>query len=103
MSCSPISWIEFESSSVAATVRSTLWVVSAEADDADAIRRSVSSVTRCTVDEVAVSEPVKTGAPLCRIHARTQAQAEQAVARVVSAFEISETPVSAPPLVVEIL
>ena len=26
--------------------------------DADAIRRSVSSVTCCTVDEVAVSEPV---------------------------------------------
>ena len=56
--CWPISWIEFDSSSVAATVRSTLWLVSAEAVDADAIRRSVSSVTRCTVDEVAVSEPV---------------------------------------------
>ena len=26
--------------------------------EADAIRRNVSSVTRCTVDEVAVSEPV---------------------------------------------
>jgi pyrimidine-nucleoside phosphorylase len=52
---------------------------------------------------IAVSEPVKQGAPLCRIHARTQAQAEGALARVASAFEISETPVSKPPLVVEIL
>ena len=56
--CSPISWIEFDSSSVAATVRSTLWRVSAEAVEAAPIRRSVSSVTCCTVDEVAVSEPV---------------------------------------------
>jgi thymidine phosphorylase len=54
-------------------------------------------------DLIAVSEPVKQGAPLCRIHARTQAQAEGALARVMSAFEISETPVSKPPLVVEIL
>ena len=52
---------------------------------------------------VAVSEAVEAGEPLCRIHARTPAQAEGAVARVVSAYEISEAPVSVPPLVVEIL
>jgi pyrimidine-nucleoside phosphorylase len=52
---------------------------------------------------IAVSEPVEQGAPLCRIHARTQTQAEAASARVATAFEISEAPVSKPPLVVEIL
>ena len=52
---------------------------------------------------VAVSESVAQSASLCRIHARTQAQADGAVARVASAFEISETPVNKPPLVVEIL
>lgn len=52
---------------------------------------------------VAVSEQVKQSAPLCRIHARTQTQAEGAVARVVSAFEISGEAVSKPPLVVETL
>jgi pyrimidine-nucleoside phosphorylase len=52
---------------------------------------------------IAVSEAVKQGTQLCRIHARTQAEAEGVVVRVESAFEISETPVSKPPLVMEIL
>jgi thymidine phosphorylase len=52
---------------------------------------------------VAVSETVKAGEPLCRIHARTVAEAEGAQARVLSAFEISSAPVPKPPLVVEIL
>ena len=52
---------------------------------------------------VAVSEAVKSGGTLARIHARTASQAEGVAARVMAAYEISEAPVSVPTLVVEIL
>ena len=51
----------------------------------------------------AIGEPVRAGATLARLHARTSEQAANAVARVASAFQISPTPVTVPPRVVEVL
>ena len=50
--CWPISRIEFDSSSVAATVRSTLWRFRPRPTTPNAMRRSVSSATFCMVAEV---------------------------------------------------
>ena len=56
------------------------------------------------VDQLAaLGEPLATGAVLCRVHARTQEQATGAVARISTAFEISNQPVAAPSRVVEVL
>src|ERR1700680_3591599 len=49
--------MDSDSASVAATVAAMRCVVSAEADDADAMRPRVSSATWLSVEQVAVSEP----------------------------------------------
>jgi pyrimidine-nucleoside phosphorylase len=51
----------------------------------------------------AVGKPIAAGAPLCRIHARAEAQANEAVAQVAAAFTISEQPVSRSAVIVEVL
>lgn len=48
-------------------------------------------------------EPVQAGAILCRLHARTQAQAEAGAARLQAAFEIGEAPPAPTPLIAEVL
>ena len=56
------------------------------------------------LDQIAaIGEAVRAGATLARLHARTSEQAANAVARVASAFQVSTTPVTAPPRVVEVL
>ena len=56
------------------------------------------------IDQLAKpGEAVKTGAVLARIHARTEAEAEAALARLGDAFEISNTPVEPKPLIHEII
>lgn len=55
------------------------------------------------LDEIAaIGESVTSGATLARVHARTEQQARDAAARVVTAFEFSDTPVTPPPRVVEV-
>ena len=56
LACWPISWIEPESSSVARTMISMRCAVSAEAEEAEPMRLSVSPATACNVAQVAVSE-----------------------------------------------
>ena len=56
VACSPISWIDPDNSSVAVTVASMRSVVSAEADDAEAMRASVVSAVPLSVEHVAVNE-----------------------------------------------
>ena len=46
---------------------------------------------------------VDVGSILCRIHARTQSQANEAAARLAAAFGISDEPFKVPPLIVEVL
>jgi pyrimidine-nucleoside phosphorylase len=46
---------------------------------------------------------VDAGGILCRIHARTQLQAEEAATRLAAAFGISDEPFKVPPLIVEVL
>ena len=56
------------------------------------------------IDQLAKpGEPVKAGAVLARIHARNEAEAEAALARLGDAFEISKTLVEPKPLIHEII
>lgn len=45
-----------------------------------------------------IGDHVKKGQPLCEIHARTDAEAEQAAAKLLDAYAWSDTPVTPPPL-----
>jgi len=56
------------------------------------------------IDQIAaVGEQLRDGETLCRIHARAQTQADEAVARVASAFKISPQPVVKSSRIVEVL
>jgi thymidine phosphorylase len=56
------------------------------------------------IDElVAVSEPIKNGGTLCRIHARYDEEAAMAMDRLKTAFEISSVPPVSLSRVVEVL
>jgi thymidine phosphorylase len=56
------------------------------------------------VDRIAaVGQQVGTADTLCRVHARTTGQAEQALRRLETAFEISSAPVKASSRIVEVL
>jgi len=51
----------------------------------------------------APGQPIQAGMPLCRVHARTPEQAQQAKLRLAAAFTISPTPVQPSPRVAEVL
>ena len=56
------------------------------------------------IDQLAKpGEPVNAGEVLARVHARTEAEAEAAMERVVDAFEVSKTPVEPKLLIHEII
>jgi pyrimidine-nucleoside phosphorylase len=56
------------------------------------------------VDRIAaIGEQMKRNDTLCRLHARTQLQASEALHRIGTAFDISESPVARPRLVTEVL
>ncbi|HEY0551558.1 MAG TPA: thymidine phosphorylase [Verrucomicrobiae bacterium] len=56
------------------------------------------------IDQLAaLGKPMAAGAPLCRIHARTEVQAKEAVAQVAAAFTISEQPTNRLALITEVL
>jgi pyrimidine-nucleoside phosphorylase len=48
-------------------------------------------------------DPVQSAAVLCRIHARTSAEAEAAAARLQTAFELGDAPPTPEPLIVEVI
>jgi pyrimidine-nucleoside phosphorylase len=50
-----------------------------------------------------VGRKVEAGEPLFTLHARSQADAEAAVARLIGAIEVSPAPVPVPPLVLQVL
>ena len=56
LACWPISWIEPDSSSVARTMMSMRCAVSADAEEAEPMRSSVSPATAFNVAQVALSE-----------------------------------------------
>ena len=49
------------------------------------------------------AEQREAGAVLCRVHAADESSAAEAVSRLASAFDISDTPPEAPPLILEVL
>ncbi len=51
----------------------------------------------------AIGKPIAAGSPLCRVHARTRKQCDDASTRLATAFHISQEPVAATKRVVEIL
>lgn len=56
------------------------------------------------LDQIAaIGEAVTAGAPLCRIHARTETEANEAASRLAPAFSISEHPAERARLIVEVL
>jgi thymidine phosphorylase len=48
-----------------------------------------------------IGEEIGAGAPLCMVHAATEAQAEEAIALVQAAYGMAEGPVAEPPLVLK--
>jgi pyrimidine-nucleoside phosphorylase len=56
------------------------------------------------VDEItAIGKQVNSGNVLCRVHARDASQADDAVRRIATAFEISDSPPPASPRIVEVI
>jgi thymidine phosphorylase len=52
-------------------------------------------------DLAGIGQQLSAGDPLCRVHAATEAQADQAMVQVQAAYGLGPSPVAEPPLILQ--